>query len=207
MASVTTINEYTSQSAQNDLALVEATLAKYKVASHDSKITCLRESLDAIDRLRPITNDKCTQYKTQHGHLILAQRIGFVVSTLCFLGAIPISIFTPFGYRYIPYTAGAIGTIENETFNTLKNQGYHFEHNFGHGNKNLCTVMSFLMVLAFLIDQLQLISCEIYQQAKKAVHTFASFWEKMRTFFSYLELSSWERFFGLISRKIPIDTS
>jgi len=23
--------------------------------------------------------------------------------------------------------------IENETFNTLKNQGYHFEHNFGHG--------------------------------------------------------------------------
>jgi hypothetical protein len=25
--------------------------------------------------------------------------------------------------------------IENETFNTLKNQGYHFEHNFGHGKK------------------------------------------------------------------------
>ena len=27
--------------------------------------------------------------------------------------------------------------IENETFNTLKNQGYKFEHNYGHGNKNL----------------------------------------------------------------------
>ncbi len=26
--------------------------------------------------------------------------------------------------------------IENETFNTLKNQGYHFEHNYGHGKKN-----------------------------------------------------------------------
>ena len=24
--------------------------------------------------------------------------------------------------------------IENETFNTLKNQGYHFEHNYGHGH-------------------------------------------------------------------------
>ena len=23
--------------------------------------------------------------------------------------------------------------IENEGFNTLKNQGYHLEHNFGHG--------------------------------------------------------------------------
>ena len=27
--------------------------------------------------------------------------------------------------------------IENETFNTLKNQGYCFEHNFGHGNEHL----------------------------------------------------------------------
>ena len=27
--------------------------------------------------------------------------------------------------------------IENETFNTLKNQGYQFEHNFGHGEKHL----------------------------------------------------------------------
>jgi len=25
--------------------------------------------------------------------------------------------------------------IENETFNTLKNQGYHYEHNFGHGQQ------------------------------------------------------------------------
>ena len=24
--------------------------------------------------------------------------------------------------------------IENEAFNTLKNQGYHLEHNFGHSN-------------------------------------------------------------------------
>jgi len=29
--------------------------------------------------------------------------------------------------------------IENETFNTLKNQGYHFEHNYGHGKENLCS--------------------------------------------------------------------
>ena len=27
--------------------------------------------------------------------------------------------------------------IENEVFNTLKNQGYHIEHNYGHGEKNL----------------------------------------------------------------------
>ena len=42
--------------------------------------------------------------------------------------------------------------VENETFNTLKNQGYHFEHNFGHGEKHLATVFANLMMLAFLID-------------------------------------------------------
>ncbi len=31
--------------------------------------------------------------------------------------------------------------IENETFNTLKNQGYHFEHHFGHGHNHLSTVL------------------------------------------------------------------
>ena len=40
--------------------------------------------------------------------------------------------------------------IENETFNTLKNQGYHFEHNFGHGYNNLCSIFALLMMLAFL---------------------------------------------------------
>jgi hypothetical protein len=32
--------------------------------------------------------------------------------------------------------------IENETFNTLKNQGYQLDHNFGHGKKNLSTMSS-----------------------------------------------------------------
>jgi hypothetical protein len=44
--------------------------------------------------------------------------------------------------------------IENETFNTLKNQGYHFEHNYGHGVENLATVLALLMMLAFLVDQI-----------------------------------------------------
>ena len=34
--------------------------------------------------------------------------------------------------------------VESETFNTLKNQGYNFQHNYGHGYKNLCSVMALL---------------------------------------------------------------
>jgi hypothetical protein len=44
--------------------------------------------------------------------------------------------------------------IENETFNTLKNQGYHLEHNFGHGQQNPSTVFATLTILAFLVDQM-----------------------------------------------------
>jgi hypothetical protein len=40
----------------------------------------------------------------------------------------------------------------------LKNQGYHFEHNYGHGGRNLATVLALLMMLAFLIDQIQQLS-------------------------------------------------
>ena len=41
--------------------------------------------------------------------------------------------------------------IENETFNTLKNQGYQIEHNFGHGKKHLSFVLFLLNLLAFTI--------------------------------------------------------
>ena len=36
--------------------------------------------------------------------------------------------------------------IENETFNTLKNQGYQLEHNFGHGQQHLSVVFATLML-------------------------------------------------------------
>lgn len=59
--------------------------------------------------------------------------------------------------------------IENETFNTLKNQGYRFEHNFGHGHRHLSTVLMHLMMLAFLIDQIQQRCCRLFQAALRAV--------------------------------------
>jgi hypothetical protein len=55
--------------------------------------------------------------------------------------------------------------IENQTFNTLKNQGYHFERNYGHGYRYLSTVFAMLMMLAFLIDQVQEMSCSSFKRA------------------------------------------
>jgi Transposase DDE domain len=80
--------------------------------------------------------------------------------------------------------------IENETFNTLKNQGYHFEHNFGHGYQHLSTVLSFTMMLAFLIDQAQALCCRLFQGAWKKIDSGVIFWQKLRSiFFEYWVLS------------------
>ena len=70
--------------------------------------------------------------------------------------------------------------IENETFNTLKNQGYQFEHNFGHGNKNLSTVFALLMMLAFLIDQIQQKMCAVFQAAWEVCGSKRALWERIR---------------------------
>ena len=97
--------------------------------------------------------------------------------------------------------------IENETFNTLKNQGYNFKHNFGHGKNNLCTIMSFLMMLAFLVDQAQLLCCRLYQQAKQSSRTFYSLWEQMRVFFQHFVWKTWDQFLGSIAAKEILDSS
>ena len=71
--------------------------------------------------------------------------------------------------------------IENETFNTLKNQGYHFGHNFGHGKKNLSTVLATLMMLAFLVDQVQQACCPLFQTVLAKVTSRRSLWDRLRS--------------------------
>jgi hypothetical protein len=80
--------------------------------------------------------------------------------------------------------------IENETFNTLKNQGYHFEHNFGHGQQNLSVVFAMLMMLAFAIDQAQQLACALFQAAWEKVGSKRLLWERMRSLFHELPMES-----------------
>jgi len=80
--------------------------------------------------------------------------------------------------------------IENETFNTLKNQGYHFEHNFGHGNRNLSVVFAMLMMLAFLVDQTQQLCCPLFRAVVAMHRTRRSLWEKLRSHFHHFEFTS-----------------
>ena len=85
--------------------------------------------------------------------------------------------------------------IENETFNTLKNQGYQFGHNFGHGRKNLTTVFALLMLLTFLIDQVQEAACGLFQTALVKKRSKKNLWSSVRGLFENVFISSWEDFF------------
>ncbi len=82
--------------------------------------------------------------------------------------------------------------IENNTFNTLKNQGYHFEHNFGHGYKHLSHVFGLLMFLAFFIDQIQQRCCALYQAALERAKSHKRLWRKMLAVFTEFYVKSWE---------------
>ena len=70
--------------------------------------------------------------------------------------------------------------IENETVNTLTNQGYHFEHNDGHGTQNLSVVFAMVMMLAFLVDQTQQLCCALFQAVGAKLGSKRLLWERMR---------------------------
>jgi len=82
--------------------------------------------------------------------------------------------------------------IENETFNTLKNQGYHLEHNYGLGKKHLSMVFVKMMMLAFLVDQTQQLCCALFQAVLKKLGSKKALWEDMRSLFRWFILESME---------------
>jgi hypothetical protein len=97
--------------------------------------------------------------------------------------------------------------IENETFNTLKNLGYNFEHNYGHGQKYLSTILCLLMLLAFLIDQVQGIACRLFQAVKKRAGSFRALWEDTRSLFKFAGISSWESLYQFMISGKKFNTS
>jgi hypothetical protein len=89
--------------------------------------------------------------------------------------------------------------IENETFNTLKNQGYHLEHNYGHGTKYLATNFAILTFLAFLTDQIAQCLDKTFQNALEICQTKKALWEKVRQVFDLLPALSMNAIYRFIA--------
>jgi len=82
--------------------------------------------------------------------------------------------------------------IENETFNTLKNQGYHIEHNYGHGKQNLSMNFFILNLLAFYLHQIFEMTDKLYQQVREKIGRRDELWNRLRAVFNIMLFQSWE---------------
>ena len=100
--------------------------------------------------------------------------------------------------------------IENETFNTLKNQGYQFGHNFGHGKQNLSTIFVMLMMLAFLVDQTQELCCPLFQAVRKKRGSRRSLWDHQRSHFRHFQFTSMQHLHEVmlydLAKELPVPT-
>jgi hypothetical protein len=96
--------------------------------------------------------------------------------------------------------------IENESFNVLKNNGYHLEHNFGHGKQYLAMMFATINLLAFAFHTVADCIDDLWKRARAAKGSRKRFFEHIRTITAYLIFPSWTDLLEtLISCKPPPD--
>lgn len=96
--------------------------------------------------------------------------------------------------------------IENESFNVLKSNGYHLEHNFGHGKQTLAMMFAALNLLAFAIHTVCDCLEQIWIDARTAKRARKRFFEHIRTITAYLVFPDWQTLMQtLIDSKPPPD--
>jgi hypothetical protein len=96
--------------------------------------------------------------------------------------------------------------IENESFNVLKSNGYHLEHNFGHGKQNLAMVFAAMNLLAFALHTVCDCLEQVWIDARTAKRARKRFFEHTRTITAYLVFPDWQTLMQtLIDSRPPPD--
>ena len=93
--------------------------------------------------------------------------------------------------------------IENETFNVLKNNGYHLEHNFGHGKENLAMTFATMNLLAFAFHTVCDCLEELWTAARAAKRARRRFFEHIRTITAYLVFPDWDTLMTTLIKSKP----
>jgi hypothetical protein len=88
--------------------------------------------------------------------------------------------------------------IENECFNTLKNQGYFIDHNYGHGAKNLSFNFLILTELAFFMHQIAELTDSLFKECRAKLGSKHALWEFVRSSIKIFVFESWEFLFSFI---------
>ena len=93
--------------------------------------------------------------------------------------------------------------IENETFNVLKNNGYHLEHNFGHGKQNLAMTFAAMNLLAFAFHTVCDCLEVLWAAARQAKRARKRFFEHIRTITAYLVFPDWNTLMTTLIKSKP----
>jgi hypothetical protein len=94
--------------------------------------------------------------------------------------------------------------IENENNNTLKNHGYHLEHNFGHGKKHLSNVLLTMNLLAFLTHTTLGWLDQRYAAVRASLSSRKKFFNDLRALLTYVSFTSWSHLMEFMLRGLKI---
>src|SRR4051812_12204895 len=97
--------------------------------------------------------------------------------------------------------------IENESFNVLKNNGYHLEHNFGHGKVNLSAVFVSLNLLAFAFHTVCDLAEDLWRTAMEKMGSRSRFFENLRSITTFLIFPTWDDLLATLAFARPPPTA
>jgi hypothetical protein len=101
-------------------------------------------------------------------------------------------------------TGRARWKIENENNNTLKTKGYHLEHNFGHGQQHLSSLLAAMNMLALLTHTFLAFCDDHYRLIRATLPTRQTFFDDIRALLRYHCFPSWEAMLDFMMRGLEI---
>lgn len=95
--------------------------------------------------------------------------------------------------------------VENENNNTLKTKGYHLEHNFGHSQQHLSSLLATLNILSLLFHTLLELLDDKYQLLRTHLPKRQTFFDDLRALTVYLYFDSWEHVLTFMLEGLELD--
>ncbi len=96
--------------------------------------------------------------------------------------------------------------VENENNNILKTKGYHLEHNFGHGNQHLASLLLSLNLLAFLFHTVLDLVDEQYRAIRQTLGTRRRFFQDLEALLRYFQFENWDEVLTFMFKGLELDT-
>ncbi len=81
--------------------------------------------------------------------------------------------------------------VENNTFKALKD-GYHLEHNFGHGKETLASLLATFNLIAFLMQSACDLVCESWQEARAKLAARYRLLDNLKFLTAYVVHDDWD---------------